>query len=158
MPADAAAAGGGTAADGALHGLVVGESEAFDEAEYRAYRLLAGPSVARHGGAALWSGGRLEVLEGSRGWQRQTGLVFASMAAARAWHTSPEYQHAREQRRRGTHTSIWMIEQTGRPAPIAPGSGPAPLAYILGEVTEIRDLEPFKEYLRGVAPLLATVG
>ena len=153
MPADEAAAG-----EGALRGLVVGESEVFDEAEYRAYRLLAGLSAVHYGGAALWSGGRIEALEGSRTWQRPAGLVFESMAAAHAWHGSPEYRHAHEQRLRGARSSVWLIEQTGHPAPIAPGSGPAPLAYILGEVTAIRDLEPFKEYLRGVAPSLAAVG
>ena len=42
------------------------------------------------------------------------------------------------------------------------GGGTAPAGalhgLVIGEVTEIRDLEPFKEYLRGVAPSLATVG
>ena len=143
---------------GQPHGLVIGESEVFDRAEYDAYRLLGGPSVVRHGGAALFSGPQIEVLEGTRDWQRLVGIVFASTAAAHAWHDSPEYQHAREQRLRGARSSVWLIEQTGDPAPIAPGAGPAPLAYMLGEVTAIHDVERFKEYLHSVGPTLAAVG
>jgi uncharacterized protein (DUF1330 family) len=161
MPAELAGAGAGagaTAGAGAPHGLVIGESDVFDQAEYDAYRLLGGPSVALHGGAALFSGPRVEVLEGSRPWRRLVGLVFESMGAARTWHDSPEHQQAREQRLRGARSSVWLIEQTGDPAPIAPGSGAAPLAYMLGEVTAIHDTEHFKEYLRSVAPSLATVG
>ena len=147
-----------TRAGSTPHGIVVGESEVFDRAEYDAYRLLGQPSVQLHGGAALWSGARLEVLEGARNWQRQVGIVFASMAAAHAWHDSPEYQHAREQRLKGARSSVWLVEQTGGPEPIAPGRGAQPLAYLLGEVTEIRDSELFREYLAGVAASLAAVG
>ncbi len=157
MPADAAA--GGTAPGAALpHGLVIGESDVFDRAEYDTYRLLGGPSVVLHGGAALFSGPQIEVLEGTRDWQRLVGIVFASMAAAHTWHDSPEYQNAREQRLRGARSSVWIIEQTGAAAPIAPGRSSTPLAYMLGEVTAIRDVEPFKEYLRSVEPTLAAVG
>jgi uncharacterized protein (DUF1330 family) len=141
-----------------LHGLVVGESEVFDQAEYDAYRRLGGPTVVQFGGAVLFTDPRFEVLEGTRDWRRLVGLVFDSMAAAHAWHDSPEYQHAREQRLRGARSSVWLIEQTGEPAAIAPSSGSAPRAYILGGVTAIRDSESFKEYLQGVAPTLAAVG
>ena len=127
MPADAAA--GGTAPGAALpHGLVIGESDVFDRAEYDTYRLLGGPSVVLHGGAALFSGPQIEVLEGTRDWQRLVGIVFASMAAAHTWHDSPEYQNAREQRLRGARSSVWIIEQTGAAAPIAPGRSSTPLA------------------------------
>ena len=55
--------------------------------------------------------------------------------------------------------SLWFIEQTGEQAePATPAPGGPPLAYILGQVTEIRDTAPFKEYLAGVAPSLAAVG
>lgn len=172
MPADAApgfaapavtapggeAPGGTAPGTGVPHGLVIGESEVFDRAGYDAYRLLGGPSVVLHGGATLFSGPQIEVLEGTRDWQRLVGIVFASMAAAHSWHDSPEYQHAREQRLRGARSSVWLIEQTGDTAPIAQGRSSAPLAYLLGEVTAIRDVEPFKEYLRNVGPTLTAVG
>lgn len=38
------------------------------------------------------------------------------------------------------------------------GRGPAPPAYILGDVTKIHGVEPFKEYLSGVAASLAAAG
>lgn len=141
------------------HGFVMGESEVFDRAEYDAYRVLGGPTVLAHGGFALFSGPRTEVLEGARTWHRLVGLCFASLEAAHAWHLSPEYTAAGEQRHKGARSSIWMIEQTDGDAPPArPAPGGPPLAYILGEVTAIRDTGPFKEYLRGVAPSLAAVG
>ena len=153
MPADAQAAGAGP-----LRGFVVGESDVFDRAAYDAYGRLAGPSVVAHGGVVQFAGSRFQALEGSRAWQRLVGIAFDSMAAAHAWYDSPEYQHARELRLRGARSSIWMIEQTGDPVAVERGRGPAPLAYILGDVTKIHDVGPFKEYLSGVAPSLAAVG
>ena len=145
---------------GTLRGIVVGESDVFDPLEYAAYRELGQPSVRLYDGVALWSGATSEVLEGSRTWQRQVGIIFDSLAAAHVWLDSPEYQHAREQRLKGARSSVWTVEQTGEPqhVGIAPAGSATPLAYMLGDVTEIRDSGRFKEYLAGVAPSLAAVG
>lgn len=147
-------------ADGrAPHGIVVGESEVFDQAEYDAYRKLGGPTVVAHSGMLLYSGTRSEVLEGTRVWRRPVAIAFPSVEAAHTWHDSPEYTVAAVQRNRGARSSIWIVEQTGdTTAPARPAPGGPPLAYILGEVTAIRDTGPFKEYLERVAPSLAAVG
>ena len=59
-----------------------------------AYRPLAAASVAQHGGKFIARGGEVEPLEG--GWtpKRVVIIEFASMAAARAWYASPDYQVA----------------------------------------------------------------
>ena len=61
---------------------------------YAPYRPLAAASIARHGGKFIARGGTVESLEG--GWSpgRIVIIEFPSMAAARTWYASPEYQSA----------------------------------------------------------------
>lgn len=61
---------------------------------YAAYRPLAAASIAQYGGKFIARGGAVESLEG--GWtpSRLVILEFPSMAAARIWYESPEYQAA----------------------------------------------------------------
>ena len=61
---------------------------------YAAYRPLAGASIAQHGGKFIARGGAVESLDGDWKPQRVVIIEFPSMAAARAWYASPEYQAA----------------------------------------------------------------
>jgi uncharacterized protein (DUF1330 family) len=61
---------------------------------YEEYRRLVPATLAKYGGRFLVRGGAVEPTEG--GWTpaRLVVLEFASMAQARSWYDSPEYQQA----------------------------------------------------------------
>ena len=61
---------------------------------YAAYRPMAAASVAQHGGKFIARGGEVEPLDG--GWtpSRVVIIEFPSMAVARTWYASAEYQAA----------------------------------------------------------------
>jgi uncharacterized protein (DUF1330 family) len=61
---------------------------------YAAYRPLAAASVAQHGGKFIARGGTVDPLEGGWNPNRVVIIEFPSLAAARAWYNSPEYQAA----------------------------------------------------------------
>lgn len=61
---------------------------------YAAYRPLAAASIAQHGGKFIARGGAVESLEGGWAPSRIVIIEFPSMAAARAWYDSPDYQAA----------------------------------------------------------------
>jgi len=61
---------------------------------YAAYRPLAAASITRYGGKFLARGGAVEPLEGGWSPSRVVIIEFPSIAAARTWYASPEYQAA----------------------------------------------------------------
>jgi uncharacterized protein (DUF1330 family) len=65
---------------------------------YEAYRALAAPAIAKHGGRFLARGGKHEVLEGRFPGSRVVVVEFENYDKARAFYDSPEYRAAREQR------------------------------------------------------------
>lgn len=139
--------------------LAVAEPVVRDTAAYAAYVRAAAPTLGEHGCTVLFANTRVERLEGERAWERLVCFTFAGMAEAHAWYRSPAYQAAIELRRGPVDVGMWFAEQNmggGPPALAAPGTPPK--AYILGQVTGIRNTGPFKEYLRGVVPLLEAVG
>lgn len=71
--------------------------EMRDPAGLEEYKRLATPTLARHGAKFRILRGEFEVLEGDP----VLGVVmleFPSMAEARAWYYSPEYQDAMKHR------------------------------------------------------------
>jgi len=72
---------------------------------YAAYRPLAAASVAQHGGRFIARGGAVESMEGGWSSSRIVIIEFRSMAAARAWYDSPDYQKA---------LTIRLANSTGR--------------------------------------------
>ena len=72
---------------------------------YAAYRPLAAASVAAHGGRFIARGGEVQSLEGGWSPSRVVIIEFPTMAAARGWYDSPEYQDA---------LKVRMANSTGR--------------------------------------------
>ena len=81
---------------------------------YAPYRPLAAASITQYGGKFVARGGAVEALEG--GWtpQRIVIIEFPSMAAARTWYDSPEYQAALKLRLANSSGRVIMTE--GAPA------------------------------------------
>ena len=82
-----------------------------DEAAYGRYAALAGPAIAKHGGAFIARGGRYAQLEGT---DRPRNVVarFPSLEAAEACYRSPEYQEALDHARGASERELVIVEIT----------------------------------------------
>lgn len=80
-----------------------------DPAEYKKYTDQVPGIVARHGGKILARGGRFEVLEGPRKFQRFVVIEFPSLEQAKACHDSAEYREAAEHRRRNGVGEVELV-------------------------------------------------
>ena len=82
-----------------------------DADAYGKYAELAGPAIAKHGGAFLARGGRFVQLEGK---ERPRNVVakFPSVDAAVACYESPEYQEALSHARGASERELLIVETT----------------------------------------------
>lgn len=82
-----------------------------DPDSYARYAELAGPAIAKHGGAFIARGGRFVQLEGK---ERPRNVVarFASVEAAEACYHSPEYQEALSHARGASERELLIVEIT----------------------------------------------
>ncbi len=72
---------------------VIGEIQKVnDQAGFSAYQQAAGPTMAKYGGKPVAGGTKIEVGDGS--WSPSGVVVFEfeSLAKAKEWYNSPEYQ------------------------------------------------------------------
>lgn len=77
---------------------VVIQVNVTDPEKYDAYKKLSPATVENFGGRFVVRGGEAEDLEGSRPYGRLVVLEFESVAQAKQWYDSPEYQHAKSVR------------------------------------------------------------
>lgn len=89
---------------------VIAEVEVHDPGAYEDYKALATDAVAKYGGEYIARGGAAELLEGWPAPRRVVILRFPDLAAARAWHASPEYAPARAIRARSAISRLQIVE------------------------------------------------
>jgi uncharacterized protein (DUF1330 family) len=89
---------------------LVAELEVTDPAGFEEYRKGVPATIAAHGGRYLARGGALESLEGGWSPKRMVILEFPSLAQAKAWYTSPEYQELLALRQRSSNSKAVLIE------------------------------------------------
>ncbi|BAQ69557.1 DUF1330 domain-containing protein [Rhodovulum sulfidophilum] len=80
-----------------------------DAEAYGRYAELAGPAIAKHGGAFIARGGRFVQLEG-RERPRNVVARFPSVEAAVACYESPEYQAALDHARGASERELMVVE------------------------------------------------
>lgn len=83
-----------------------------DEAAYRRYRELAGPSVLAYGGIFVTKGRverHLEEMDDSTNFAL---IEFPSIETAVTWYESDDYQRARQARKGAGKMAISIIEST----------------------------------------------
>ncbi|MBK5923927.1 DUF1330 domain-containing protein [Rhodovulum sulfidophilum] len=80
-----------------------------DAEAYGRYAELAGPAIAKHGGAFIARGGRFVQLEG-RERPRNVVARFPSVEAAVACYNSPEYQAALDHARGASERELMVVE------------------------------------------------
>lgn len=88
---------------------LIAEITVTDPQGYEAYRPLAAAAIARYGGRYLVRGGSAEPQEG-QAWGRIVVLEFPSMAQARLFYNSPEYQAAIPLRRASAASRVTLVE------------------------------------------------
>ena len=70
---------------------VIAQIDITDPATFKEYQALVPATIAAYGGEYLVRGGEQVPLEGEARSSRTVVLRFPDMAAAKAWHASPEY-------------------------------------------------------------------
>ena len=66
--------------------------EIHDQDGFARYRELVGPTVAKYDGRFIVRGGAAERIEGAAPCGRVVVIEFASVAQAKSWYHSAEYQ------------------------------------------------------------------
>ena len=82
-----------------------------DAEAYAKYAELAGPAIAKHGGAFIARGGRFVQLEGKER-PRNVVATFPSVEAAVACYNSPDYQEALSHARGASERELMVVETT----------------------------------------------
>lgn len=98
---------------------VVVDVDMRDAEAYKDYRAKAPPIIAAHGGRYITRGGAIDHVEPGWDVKRFVMLEFPSMAAARKWYSSPEYQKILPIRLNSTKTRMMFVEgiEPGAPLP-----------------------------------------
>ncbi|HVW32965.1 MAG TPA: DUF1330 domain-containing protein [Acidimicrobiia bacterium] len=92
-----------------MSAYVIVELEVHDPDQYAAYGKLAGESVIRHHGRFVVRGGAQEVIEGQ--WSpRMVVLEFDTLAAAKDWYHSEDYQACLPMRLASSTGRMVMVE------------------------------------------------
>lgn len=95
----------------------VARSKINDPVAYKKYTDRVPAIIARYGGKVLARGGRYEILEGPRKFQRFVVIEFPSLEQAVACHRSPEYQEAAAFRAGGAGEVELVIVEGGEATP-----------------------------------------
>lgn len=99
---------------------VLVDVDVTDPATYMEYRARAAPTVMAAGGRYVVRGGNVETLEGDWGLHRTVLLEFPSVAAAKAWYDSPEYQKVLPIRLRSSRSRLAILEGLDPAKPLPP--------------------------------------
>ncbi|MEQ9575074.1 MAG: DUF1330 domain-containing protein [Rhodospirillales bacterium] len=71
---------------------MIAQIDITDPETFKEYQALVPATIAAYGGEYLVRGGAPVALEGEERSSRTVVLRFPDMAAAQAWHASPEYE------------------------------------------------------------------
>lgn len=95
-------------------GYVIAEITVTDAEAYKQYAAAAAPVVARFGGRYLIRGGQTAAVEGDPPAGRIVVIEFQSLAAARAFEDSSDYQAIAELRHRAARSRVFLAEGTAQ--------------------------------------------
>lgn len=89
---------------------VIAQINVTDPDTYEDYKALVPDTLNAYGGEFVVRGGEQEALEGAAPSPRTVVLRFPDMAAARAWHASPEYAKAKAIRQASSTGSLLLVD------------------------------------------------
>ncbi len=79
-----------------------------DPERYKGYTALTPGAIEKHGGRFVVRGGPVTTLEGPAENARVVVIEFPSMAQAKTFWSSPEYEHAKS-KRKGAATGQFIL-------------------------------------------------
>ena len=91
-------------------GFVIVDVDVKDPTVYREYRDRAPATVTKHGGQYIVRGGTVTDIEPGWDFHRFVVLQFPSVAAAKNWYNSPEYQAILPIRLHSTRSRMSFVE------------------------------------------------
>ena len=74
------------------------------------YQQLAEPTLAKYGGKVLGGGNKIEVMDGDWSPAVVVAIEFPSLAKAKEWYISPEYQAALPKRLSTTKSGVVFVD------------------------------------------------
>jgi uncharacterized protein (DUF1330 family) len=98
------------AATTAPKGYVIAEITVTDPEAYKQYAATVPPILAKFGGKYLVRGGQTVAEEGESPSGRIVVIEFNSLAAARSFEDSPEYQAVAPLRRKAARSRVFLVE------------------------------------------------
>jgi uncharacterized protein (DUF1330 family) len=102
------------AATVAPKGYVVAEITVTDPEAYKQYAATVPPIAAKFSGKYLVRGGQTVAVEGDAPGGRIVVIDFDSLAAARSFEESPDYQAIAPLRRKAAHSRVFLVEGTAQ--------------------------------------------
>jgi uncharacterized protein (DUF1330 family) len=102
------------AATMAPRGYVIAEITVTDPEAYKSYVAAVGPLVTHFGGKYVVRGGHIIAVEGDPPTDRFVVIEFDSLAAARSFEDSPEYQAIAPLRRKSARSRVFLVEGISR--------------------------------------------
>ena len=93
-----------------MKGYVIALIDVTDPSSFAPYIAGAPATVAAHGGKYLVRNGAKEVCEGTLPADRLVVMEFPSVAQARSWYASPEYQALKPIRQGAAKGSLLIVE------------------------------------------------
>jgi uncharacterized protein (DUF1330 family) len=100
------------AATVAPKGYVISEITVTDPEAYKQYAATVAPVVAKFGGKYIVRGGQSVAVEGDAPAGRIVVIEFDSLAAARAFEDSAEYQAVAALRHKAARSRVFLVEGT----------------------------------------------
>jgi len=91
----------------------VARAKINDPVEYKKYTDLVPAIIRKHGGKVLARGGRFQIMEGPKKFNRFVVIEFPSYEQGVACFTSPEYEQAAAFRRNGAGEVETIIVDAG---------------------------------------------
>jgi uncharacterized protein (DUF1330 family) len=95
-------------------GFVVAEITVTDPEAYKQYAAAVPPIAAKFSGKYLVRGGQAVAVEGDPPSGRIVVIEFDSLAAARSFEESPDYQAIAPLRRKAAHSRVFLVEGTAQ--------------------------------------------
>jgi uncharacterized protein (DUF1330 family) len=91
-------------------GYVISEITVTDPDAYKQYAANVPPIVAKFGGKFLARGGQVVPVEGEPPGGRIVVIEFDSLAAARSFEDSPDYQAITPMRHKASRSRVFLVE------------------------------------------------
>lgn len=89
---------------------VIVRVDVTDPEKFKGYQALTPNAIAKNGGRFIVRGGEVTTLEGADETRRVVVLEFETVAAAKAFWNSPEYEEAKAARANAADFQAFIVE------------------------------------------------